>query len=145
MPFAAGSMTKVIVLLRDKPAGLAARSTARSKLVKTEVRPLAKTLRLHGAQHVASGHAVPFVVASVSSAQEAALKQNSAVKAVLPDSVIPAPTPEIPSDSQLFSPLIPSSSSPTPTAGPGICPTNPANPERDPEALSVINAPRPEL
>ena len=143
MPFAGGSTKKVIVLLRDKPAGLAARSTARSKLVKAEVAPLAQKLRSHGATHVASGRALPFVVASVSSAQEAALKQNSAVKAVFPDSVIPAPTPETPTDSQLFSPFTPSTSSPTPTSGPGICPSNPANPERDPEALSVINAPDP--
>jgi hypothetical protein len=143
MPFAAGSMKKVIVLLRDKPAGLAARSKTRSTLVKAEVAPLAQKLRLHGATHVASGRAVPFVVASVSSAQETALKQNSAVKAVFPDSVIPAPTPEIPSASQLFSPFTPSTSSPTPTAGPGICPSDPANPERDPEALSAINAPDP--
>jgi hypothetical protein len=143
MPFASGSTNKVIVLFKDKAAGLGARSAARSRIVKAEVGPLAQRLRSHGAKHVTSGTALPIVVASVSSAQEAALKQSSAIRAVFPDSVIPAPTPEAPSDSQLFSPFTPSSSSPTPTAGPGICPSNPANPERDPEALSVINAPDP--
>ncbi len=120
MPFAGGSTKKVVVLLRDKPAGLGARSTARSRLVRTEVGPLARTLRSHGAKHVASGNALPFVVASVSSAQEKALKQNAAVKAVFPDSLIPAPKSQIPSEAQqLFSPLTPTSSSPTPTSGPG--------------------------
>ena len=89
IPNAGGSMKKVIVLLRDKPAGLGARSTARAAKVRAEVGPLARTLRSRGAKHVASGKAFPFVVASVSSAQENALKQNSTVKAVFPDSVIP--------------------------------------------------------
>ncbi|HYB54448.1 MAG TPA: S8 family serine peptidase, partial [Thermoanaerobaculia bacterium] len=139
MPFAGGSMKKVIVLLRDKAAGLPAHSAKRADLVKAEVGPLAQTLRSHGATHVSSGSAFPFVVASVNSAQEKALQQNSAVKAVFPDSVIPAPTPEVPTEPQLLSPFRPTTSSPTPTAGPGICGTSTA-PEKDPEALSVINA-----
>ncbi|HKD93277.1 MAG TPA: hypothetical protein VKB43_01040, partial [Gaiellaceae bacterium] len=137
MPFAGGSAKKVIVLLRDKPAGLAARSTARSKLVKAEVAPLAQTLRSHGATHVAAGRAFPFVVASVSSAQEAALRQNPAVKAVLPDAVIPAPTAGISQAQQLLAPNLSSSSAPV---GGSICGTA-ASPEQDPEALSAINAP----
>jgi Subtilase family len=141
MPFAGGSTKKVIVLLRDKAAGLGARSTARSRVVKAQVGPLARTLRSHGATHVASGRAVPFVVASVSSAQRAALERNSAVKAVFPDAVIPAPRPDVPTDSQLFSPFHPTHphSSPTPTVGPPIC-GSASSPENDPEALDVINA-----
>lgn len=139
MPFAAGSMKKVIVLLRDKPAGLAARSKGRSKLVKAEVAPLAQKLRLHGATHVASGRAFPFVVASVSSAQEAALKQNSAVKDVFPDAVIPNPTPGISAQQELLAPSIPVKPDSTVTTG-SICGTA-ASPEQDPEALSAINAP----
>ena len=141
MPFAAGSTKKVIVLLRDKAAGLGARSAARSRVIKSQVGPLAQTLRSHGATHVASGHAVPFLVASVSSAQRAALEQNSSVRAVFPDAVIPAPQPDVPSDSQLFSPFHPthSQSSPTPPEGGNICGTA-SSPEQDPEALSVINA-----
>jgi len=132
-------MKKVIVLLRNKQAGLGARSTARSTSVKAEVGPLARTLRSHGATHVTSGHAFPFVVASVSSAQKTALERNSAVKAVFPDSVIPAPTAQLSDDPQLVLPSIPTTSSPTPTAGPSICGTA-TSPEQDPEALSVINA-----
>ncbi len=143
MPFAGGSTTKVIVLLRGKAAGLGARSIARSGVIRAEVRPLAQTLRSHGARNVSSGRALPFVIASVTAAQEAALKQNPAVKAVFPDSVIPAPAPQLSADTQLFSPFTLTTSSPTPTAGPGICPSNPVDPERDSEALSVINAPDP--
>lgn len=142
MPFASGSTKKVIVLLRDKAAGLGARSAARSRVIKAQVGPLARTLRTHGATHVTSGRGVPFVVASVSSAQRAALERNSSVRAVFPDVVIPAPKPDVPSDTQLFSPFHPGhshSSSPTPTGGPSICGTA-SSPEQDPEALSVINA-----
>jgi len=141
MPFAGGSTKKVIVLLRDKAAGLGARSAARSRVIKAQVGPLARTLRSHGATHVSSGRGVPFVVASVSSAQRAALERNSSVRAVFPDAVIPAPQPDVPSDSQLFAPFHPthSHSSPTPTEGPSICGTA-SSPEQDPEALSVINA-----
>ena len=138
MPFAAGSMKKVIILLRDKPAGLAARSKARSELVKAEVAPLAQKLRLHGATHVASGRAFPFVVASVSSGQEAALKHNAAVKAVFPDAVIPAPTAGLPGQ-QLFAPTVPSTPTSSSATGGSICGTATA-PENDPEALSAINA-----
>ena len=63
------------------------------------------------------------------------------VRAVFPDAVIPAPQPDVPSDSQLFSLFHPthSHSSPTPTEGGNICGTA-SSPEQDPEALSVINA-----
>lgn len=140
MPFASGSTKQVIVLLRDKAAGLGARSSARSHIVKAEVGPLAQTLRTHGAQHVVAGSALPFVVASVTSAQEKALKQNSNVRGVFPNVTIPAPTAESPAAQLLAAPPAPATSTPTPTAGPGICPSNPAQPEQDPEALSVINA-----
>lgn len=139
MPFAAGATKKVVVLLRDKPAGLAARSAARAKLVKTEVTPLAQALRSHGATHVTSGRAFPFLVASVSSAQEAALQHNSAVRAVFPDAVIPAPTAGVAPAQQLFAPNLSSSSSSAPVGG-NICGTA-SSPEQDPEALSAINAP----
>ncbi len=144
MPFASGSTKKVVVLLTDKPAGLGARSTTRSRIVKAEVGPLARTLRSHGATHVTSGTKLPFVVASVSSAQEQALKQNAAVKAVFPDAVIPRRRPRrslraapatlrrtVHAHHQLARRRHRPAGSARPT---------PAQPENDPEALSVINA-----
>jgi hypothetical protein len=141
IPFASGSTKTVVVLLKDKAAGLGARTTARANIVRSEVGPLADKLRSRGATHVTSGTKLPFVVASVTSAQEQALKQSAAVKAVFPNAVITESTPQTSSATQLASPLIPNpSSSPTPVSGPKVCPSNPSKPENDPEALSVINA-----
>ena len=132
-------MKKVIVLLRDKPAGLPARSNARSTAVRAEVGPIARVLRAQGARHVTAGTAFPFVIASVNAVQEAALKQNSAVKAVFPDSVIPAPTTGLSQADQLFPPTVPSSPSSSAATVWSICGTA-ASPEQDPEALTAINA-----
>jgi hypothetical protein len=130
------SMTKVIVLLRDRSAGLAGQSTARARAVRAEVGPLARSLRSHGAKHLTSGTTLPFVVASVSSAQKQALQSNPAVQAVFPDEVIPAPRAEIPAEAESASPRAARSSAPA--AGP--CGTA-RKPEADPEALGVIHAP----
>lgn len=120
-----GAMRKVIVLLHDRP----------DQGVRAEVRPVAQGLRSSGARHVISGTSLPFVVASVSTAQEAALKSNPAVQAVFPDTVIPAPTAPIPAGAQLVPALGTrgaASAGPCGTAG---------KPEADPEALAVIHAP----
>jgi hypothetical protein len=140
IPNASGSMKKVIVLLRNKPASLGA--ATRAAKLRAEVRPLAQTLRSHGAKNVASGTAVPYVVASVSSAQEAALKHSSNVKAVFPDSVIPMPTSPVQSQGlqQLLSPLTSASPNTNPADPSTICGTA-ASPEQDPQAISDINAP----
>jgi len=136
LPFAGGSTKKVIVFLRDKPAGLPARSTTRSRIVKSEVGPLARLLRSHGAKPLALGRTVPFVVASVSSAQKNALKQSSAVRAVVPVGVIRAPKAAV-SPAQMVAPFVPSGND-SPTTPTSICGTATA-PERDPEALTNIN------
>ena len=122
-------MKKVIVLLRDKPAGLPARSNARSTAVRAEVGPIARVLRAQGARHVTAGTAFPFVIASVNAVQEAALKQNSAVKAVFPDSVIPAPTTGLSQADQLFPPTVPSSPNSSAATVWSICGTA-ASPEK---------------
>jgi hypothetical protein len=136
IPQASGAMKKVIVLLRDRSAGLAAKSPARAKVVRAEVGPVAQALRSHGAKHLTSGTTLPFVLASVSSAQKVALESNPAVQAVFPDVVIPAPSPAIPAGAQLVSPLTGRSSA----ASAGPCGTA-GNPEADPEALGAIHAP----
>ena len=141
IPAAQGAMKKVIVLFRNKHTGLAARSAVRRDAVKAEVDPLAQSLRSHGAKHVSTGTVLPYVVASVSSAQEQALKQNSAVQGVFPDSVIPAPTPELQTNPQLLPSLLPNTASPpTPTFGPGLCGTA-GSPENGPEAYQLVNGP----
>ena len=135
VPNAAGAMKKVIVLLRDRSAGLAAQSPARARVVRAEVEPLAQSLRSHGAKHLTSGKTLPFVVASVSSAQKKALESNPAVRAVFPDVVIPAPTVEVPAAARLASPSAARRSAP----GTGPC-GSARKPETDPEALGAVHA-----
>ena len=135
IPTATGAMKKVIVLLRDRSAGLPGQSPARARAVRAEVGPLAESLRSRGAKHLTSGRTLPFVVASVSSAQKTALESNPAVQAVLPDVVIPAPRAAIPAGAQLVSPLTTRRSAPA--AGP--CGTA-GKPETDPEALGAVRA-----
>ena len=134
MPNASGALKNVIVLMRDRPAGLPARSSARARVVRDEVRPLAEALRSQGAKHLTAGKTLPFVLASVSSAQKAALEANPDVRAVLPDAVIRLPSAPIPAEA--VAPLSAGKS----TAASGPCGTA-SSPEADPEALGVINAP----
>ncbi len=129
-------MKKVIVLLHDRSAGLAARSPARTRVVRAEVGPLAQALRSHGANHLTSGTTLPFVLASVSSAQKKALESNPTVQGVFPDAVIPAPTAETPAAAQLALP----STARSAAASAGPCGTA-SKPEADPEALGAVNAP----
>jgi hypothetical protein len=137
IPDASGAMKKVIVFLRDRSAGMAARAPARARVVRAEVRPLAEALRSHGARHLVSGRTLPFLVASVSSAQEEALRSDPGVQGVFPDVVIPAPSTTIPTGADLVSPATARRSAPAT----GPCGT-PSNPEADPEALSAIHAPK---
>jgi hypothetical protein len=134
IPNASGALKNVIVLMRDRPAGLGARSADRARVVRAEVGPLARALRSQGAKHLTAGKTLPFVLASVSSAQKAALEANPDVRAVLPDAVIQAPRAAIPTEAA--APLTAGRS----TASSGPCGTA-SNPEADPEALGVINAP----
>lgn len=131
-PAASGQLQKVIVFLRSRSAGHASR-------VRAEVAPVAKALRARGAKHVSAGTALPFVTASVSSAQKQALEANPAVQAVLSDVAIPAPRPAVNSRDVLSaSPAAPLRAAASKATGP--CGTATA-PEQDPEALGVIKAP----
>ncbi|HEX3453320.1 MAG TPA: S8 family serine peptidase, partial [Gaiellaceae bacterium] len=134
IPSAGGPLKNVIVLMRDRPAGLPARSSARARVVRAEVAPLAQALRTQGAKHLTAGKTLPFVLASVSSAQKAALESNPDVQAVLPDAVIRAPSAAIPAEAA--APVAARGSK----AAAGPCGTA-SNPEADPEALGVIHAP----
>jgi len=118
-PLARGHLTKVIVLLREKGH-------------------LAQTLRSHGARHVASGTRLPFVLASVSSAQRRVLASDAAVQVVVPDTVIPAPVAPTPADAAPI-PLLARKKGSARASAPGPCGTAKA-PENDPEALAAIKA-----
>jgi hypothetical protein len=121
-------MQKVIVLLRPHSSGVPGLLRAG---------PLAQNLRARGAKSVATGKELPFVVASVSKAQESALAASPGVRAVLPDAVIPAlPTPAS-SEMNPFTNLLPHSATPATVSAP--CGTA-SHPENDPEANGVVKA-----
>src|SRR5271154_5717881 len=120
-PSAQGPLSNVIVFLRDQHGSLPAGQA------------LGRTLQAHGAQRVTVGTALPFVLASVTSAQEAALKANPGVQAVFADVSIPAPKLAIPAEPRFAA---------TAHAAASQAPCGTANaPESDPEALAVIKAP----
>jgi len=127
-------LQKVIVFLHNRSAGETAK-------VRAEVAPLARSLRTRGAEHVRTGTSLPFVAAWVTSAQKQALTENPAVQAVLPDVVIPVPTPELnAADAPAAPPAGPLTASSAKGKAKAPCGTA-TKPEQDPEALGVINAP----
>jgi hypothetical protein len=147
IPPANGAMQHVVVLLRNgsTSSGSTAHTSARA-----QVAPVVQALRTAGATHITTGRAIPYFSATVSAAQKAALAANPAVKAVFPDQTFRLGPPL--SAKQLdaagaFPALSNASSRTTGAAVHGsnatsICGTA-GSPEKDPEALDVINAQSP--
>ena len=90
--------SNVIVLLKDDASGLAPRSTARMSAVGAEESPIVDQLQTGGAKVESTGSEIPYVDASVTSAQKSALASDPDVQAVVPNVVIPNPFPWSPSD-----------------------------------------------
>ena len=146
MPPAQGAMQRVVVLLRNTNVSTHPSSAAHLSAIRTQETPLIRTLRAAGATHITTGKAIPYFSASVSASQQAALAANPAVKAVFPDEKIQLGAPL--STKQLDAMGAPASSHAAPhrrthaAGAPSICGTA-AHPEKDPEALNVINAQSP--
>jgi hypothetical protein len=150
MPAAQGAMQRVVVLLRNTNVSLHPSSAAHLSAIRTQMSPLVQALRAAGATHITTGKAIPYFSATVSASQQAALAANPAVRAVFPDEKIRLGAPL--SAKQLDamqSPTISNASSHTAprarmhAAGvPNICGTA-THPEKDPEALDVINGQSP--
>lgn len=138
IPSAVGAGSQVLVMLRDLEAGLPARSSARRAALQSEEAPLAASLVAAHATVETTGSALPYVVASVTPAQRAALAADPLVQAVEPDVVIPSPTSDVPNGGLAVPQATPQSGAAQ--ADPSICGTA-AAPEVDPEAVNVINAP----
>jgi hypothetical protein len=143
MPSAAGPRTRVIVMLRDQESGLAPRTAVRGNALRAEEGPLAATLRAAGATVEGTGSAIPYIVASVTSAQRTALAANPLVQLVVPDVVIPYPTPEITPEAIAPAPAAPAPAPPTPprprSAAPPSAPRS--TPRRSPPAPSTRSRP----
>ena len=133
-------MQRVVVLLRGTNA-------RHFSSIRTRVTSFVQTLRSSGATHITTGKAIPYFAATVSPAQRAALAANPAVKAVFPDQTFHVAPPlsskelaamQAPAVSHASS-RITSNVTPRENAMFSICGTA-GNPEKDPEALNVINA-----
>jgi hypothetical protein len=149
LPPANGAMQRVVVLLRKTSVTTSPRSAARLSAVRTQLTPFVQALRSAGATHITAGKAIPYFSASVTAAQEAALVANPAVKAVFPNERIHLGPPL--STKQLDAMQAPAVSRASRIAAHAtlhatgkfsICGTA-AHPEKDPEALDVINGQSP--
>ena len=119
---------KVIVLLKDQPKAVSARSAAfaaRQSQIAASQAPLAKELKATST-HVHSYQLVNAMSATVSTAEEASLEANPTVASVIPDEVIKAPSVAEKA----------TSTASTRTAPAGTCPTG-STPLLEPEALGV--------
>ena len=139
---AAGSthMSKMIVILRNQNHGLSVRSARARSAVRVEQAPIIAQLHSAGARDISSIRIVNAVTASISSAEARSLAANPAVAQVIPDSVIPGPSPVA---RPLALPRVVSAAKRNATRR-AVVPSPPcgtsASPELDPEALQNINA-----
>ncbi len=127
-----GKPEKVIVLLKNQHPDLARRSTmsTRRSVVRGDQAPLLDEVAQVHATHVKRYTLVNGFAATVPSADVAHLKSDPAVAAVVPDLLIKGPV----SPREPASHAAPSSPAPVP---PGSCPTHPAKPLLEPEALQL--------
>jgi len=140
-PAPSSRRTRVIILLRDRAAGLAPHSARRIRSLLGEQAPVSALLRSHGATKLRLGRSLPFIVATVSASQRKALASNPLVQLVVPDTTIPVPTSEIPAPLRVTRPRSARLRPRTAAASPSICGT-PTSPEVDPEAIGAINSPQ---
>src|SRR5215475_3210449 len=137
---------KVIVLLRNQhPEAPGATAVRRSRLASDES-PITKELSQLHAGHLHSYSFVNAVSATISTAEANRLRQDPAVAAVVPDTQVQAPasTPQIvAAPAAVASGLNSSTAAATTTEGSGTpadaCPSNPAQPILEPEALQSMN------
>jgi hypothetical protein len=130
---------RVIVVLKNQlrahPASAASVGT-RIRLEARARRPLLAKVRRSGGSVTRQFRALNAFAATVSSAERARLLGDRSVASVIPDAVVRLPKPDAPRD---FAGT--ASSLPAPNANPlsGICPTDPAKPLLEPEALQTTH------
>jgi hypothetical protein len=131
---------RVIVVLRNQhrahPASAAGLHT-RSRLEAADRRPLLAKVRHSGGRVTRQFRALNAFAATVSGAERSRLKSDPAIAAVVPDAVVRLPQTAAASAGFQSS----SSSLPAPNVNPvaGICPTDPAKPLLEPEALQTTH------
>ena len=144
-----GTPQRSIIILRDRHRSLLGRAAgemaARSAAVRADQQPIRAELSQVHASNVHSYSAVDAIAATVTPAEIAHLQQNSAVQAVVPDKVIVGPTPPDQLDASVPAPktggahATAAANANAAISGP-ICPSDPAKPLVEPEALQLMNA-----
>jgi len=134
---AGGASHQFIVILHNQNSRLSARSSARRAAVAAEQQPVISQLRSAGGHVVASTSLVNAVIVNTTASEAQALAANSAVAEVVPNQVIPGPTPP------RLQGLTGRPTAVQPNAFPaGLCGTS-STPQLNPEALLRIKASQP--
>ncbi len=125
-----------IIIMRDQHLDVAGSAATRQAREDIDQAPLRGELAQLRAPQVRSLHAVNAVAATISTAEQQRLAADPAVQAVVPDLAIPRPAtrPDLAAGGS------PSVRAAAPqAAGQAICPSNPADPLLEPEALQAMN------
>ena len=129
-------MSRVIVVLRHQQRGRLATASsvhARRAVQARQRRPLLASIARSGGSVTRSYTVLNAFSARVSGTEKARLAADPQVAAVVPDAVVTMPRPDAASSTGTPSPGNPA----TPRSG--ICPSDPANPLLEPEALQTMH------
>ena len=138
---AVGPAHKMIVFLRDQNRGLPALSARHRSAVRAEQAPIVAYLHASGVHRITSLGLENVVIAAITSGEAAALRADPAVARVIPDGIIPGPSPFTISARVVAG----AGSRSVPRVRPRVTPPSTfcgtsLNPELDPQALTNINA-----
>jgi Subtilase family len=128
-PSASGPTQHVIVLLKNQHTDLPANAGSRTQVTNSDQAPLVARATSHGGKDVRQLHVANAFATSVPASEAAALAADPAVAAVVPDKLVQAPK----RDSEK-----PSKSAPGPVSN-LVCPSDPAKPLLEPEALQTTH------
>src|SRR5262249_39086354 len=127
------SMRRVIVVLRNQHRALPATkhaAAARFRAVKADQAPLVAQVARSGGKVSHQYRVLNAFAARASTRELARLRGNRAVRSIVADSVVKLPA-------TATRPKAKSSAAPTPTPSSTICPSDPAKPLLEPEALQT--------
>jgi subtilase family protein/peptidase inhibitor I9 len=130
----------VVVIMRNQHRTLLASASsqrARAAIIARERAPLLRQIRRSGGRVTRQFRVLNAFAATVSKAQASRLASNPNVAKVLPDTTVTIPRNDLAQGVPGVSP--PSTVPPAPAPGSQICPTDPAKPLLEPEALQTTN------
>lgn len=135
----AGPKQPVIVVLRNQHPELPAKSAAQARRQTTarDQAPLVSGARGSGATDVKTFSIINGFSASMTAAEAGALRADPSVAAVVPDRMVPL-TPLTPSDTAAIKAQA-TVAAPPDKVLPGTCPSDPAKPLLEPEALQTTH------